>query len=194
MALRLEGFVDRRGEYAALNCNCASAPNSDWTLDALALVLHSSVIAFVYKQYFDGLRMSGGYLPFQAPQLRIVPVPKITKTAAKRLDTLGRLRALATGPQVGEAVRTFLADLSDACVMECYFREHMAELDLLFLDDLTPHMGAYEAEASEAKQREFLTHLHSTLNAPSSQIRNRLLRLSADSPELLAVIKTEGKV
>ena len=28
----------------------------------------------------------------------------------------------------------FLEDLIDACVMECYFREHMAERDLLFHD------------------------------------------------------------
>jgi hypothetical protein len=27
---------------------------------------------------------------------------------------------------------TFLEDLIDACVMECYFRAHMAERDLLF--------------------------------------------------------------
>ena len=36
------------------------------------------------------------------------------------------------------------------------------------------------------------THLHQTLNAPSHPIRNRLLRLTADSPDLLAIIKQEG--
>jgi adenine-specific DNA-methyltransferase len=35
--------------------------------------------------------------------------------------------------------------------------------------------------------------LHDKLNAPSSKIRNRLLRISADSPDLLAVIKEGGK-
>jgi hypothetical protein len=40
----------------------------------------------------------------------------------------------------------------------------------------------------------FLSHLHQTLNAPSHPIRNRLLRLTADSPDLLAIIKQEGKV
>ncbi len=194
MALRLEGFVDRQGEYAALNCNCASAPTSGWTLDSLAVVLHSTVIAFAYKQYFNGLRMSSGYLPFQAPQLRIIPVPKINKSVAVRLDALGRLRALATSPQIDNTVRAFLADLSDACVMECYFREHMAERSLLFLDDLAEHLSAYDSNESEAKQCEFLTELYRTLNTPSSKIRNRLLRLTADSPELLAIIKEEGKV
>jgi len=31
----------------------------------------------------------------------------------------------------------------DACVMKCYFREHMAERDLLFHDTLKPHLAAY---------------------------------------------------
>ena len=88
---------------------------------------------------------------------------------------------------------SFLEDLIDACVMECYFREHMAERDLLFHDTLAPHLAAYAPEASESQQRDFLTHLHQTLNAPSHPIRNRLLRLTADSPDLLAIIKQEGR-
>lgn len=192
MALGFEGFVDQQGEYAALNCNCASEPSNNWTLDAIALVLHSRVVAFAYKQYFDGLRMSGGYLPFQAPQLKIVPVPKIQNSAARVLDALGRLRAIFADAEVDSSVRTFLGDLSDACVMECYFRDHMAERELLFLDDLAPHLAAYKPEAPQAQQREFTIQLYRTLNESSSKIRNRLLRIPADSPDLLAVIQREG--
>lgn len=78
--------------------------------------------------------------------------------------------------------------------MECYFREHMAGRDLLFHDLVAPHLAAYDPAASEAQQRGFLEHLCQTLNAPSHAIRNRLLRLTADSPDLLAVIKQEGRV
>lgn len=88
----------------------------------------------------------------------------------------------------------FLEDLIDACVMESYFREHMAERDLLFHDTVVPQLAAYAPEASTAQQRDSLTHFHQTLNAPSHPIRNRLLRLSADTPNLLAIIKQEGKV
>ena len=70
---------------------------------------------------------------------------------------------------------------------------YMAKRDLLFHDTVAPHLAAYEPEASEAQQRDFLTHLHATLNAPSPPIRNRLLRLTADSPDLLSIIKQEGK-
>lgn len=37
-------------------------------------------------------------------------------------------------------------------------------------------------------------HLHQTLNASNHPVRNRLLRITTDSPELLAVIKQEGAV
>lgn len=193
MALGFEGFVDRDGEYAALNCNSISNPSKNWTLDAVALVLHSSIVAFAYKQYFDGLRMSGGYLPFQAPQLKIIPLPKIQVRASGVLDALGRLRSIAADVEVETPARMFLTDISDACVMECYFREHMAERDLLFLDELAPHLADYNPDAPESQQREFIVQLHVKLNTPSSKIRNRLLRISADSPDLLAVIKEGGR-
>lgn len=48
--------------------------------------------------------------------------------------------------------------------------------------------------ASAAQQRAFLTHLHVPLNAPSHPVHNRLLHLTADSPDLLAIIKHEGRV
>ncbi|WFF82238.1 Eco57I restriction-modification methylase domain-containing protein [Delftia tsuruhatensis] len=194
MALGFEGFVDREGEYAALNCNCASEPSGHWTLDSIAVVLHSNTVAFAYKQYFDGLRMSGGYLPFQAPQLKIIPMPRIKESSVGVLSVLGRLRAIALDIDADSSVRRFLADISDACVMECYFHDHMAERDLLFLDDLAPHLAAYNPDASESQQREFIEQIYRKLNAPDSTIRNRLLRISADSPDLLAVIQREGKV
>ena len=83
--------------------------------------------------------------------------------------------------------------LIDACVMESYFREHMAERDLLFHDTVAPHLAAYAPEASAALQRDYLTLLHQTLNAPSHPIPIRN-RLTAASPDLLAIIKQEGRV
>jgi hypothetical protein len=88
----------------------------------------------------------------------------------------------------------FLEDLIDACVMECYFRDHMAERDLLFHDTVAPHLAAYNPNASAAQRSDFLARLHLTLSAPNHPIRNRLDRITTGSPELLAVIKKEGNV
>jgi adenine-specific DNA-methyltransferase len=159
----------------------------------LSGVLNSSVVRYWlrYRGNMQGLN-------FQidaAPLLRI-PIPK---EPASKQSMFGAIVALIQfGHQEGEsssiAAADFLEDLIDACVMESYFREHMAERDLLFHDTVAPHLAAYAPEASAAQQRDFLTHLHQTLNAPSHPIRNRLLRLTADSPDLLAVIKAEGRV
>ena len=92
-----------------------------------------------------------------------------------------------------QAAAQFLEDLIDACVMECYFQDHMAERDLLFLDELEEALAGYDPSAGEAKHVAFLETFYRTLNAPESPIRNRLLRLTADSPDLLAIIKEEGK-
>jgi hypothetical protein len=70
----------------------------------------------------------------------------------------------------------------------------MAERDLLFHGAMAPHLAAYDPEASAAQQRKFLDLLYQTLNAPSHPIHKRLLRLATDSPDLLAIIKQEGKV
>ena len=70
----------------------------------------------------------------------------------------------------------------------------MTERDLLFHDTVDPHLAAYAPETSAAQQRDYLTHLLQTLNAPSHPIRNRRLRLTADNPDLIATIKQEGKV
>ncbi len=56
-----------------------------------------------------------------------------------------------------------------------------------------PRAGMVRTVGAVEVQGGFLTH-HQTLNAPSHPIRHRLLRLTADSPDLLAVIKQEGKV
>jgi hypothetical protein len=57
-----------------------------------------------------------------------------------------------------------------------------------------PWAGICRTVGAEETRRDFLTHLHQTLNAPSHPVRNRLIRLTADSPDLLAIIKQEGMV
>jgi hypothetical protein len=71
---------DIMGEFASTNTNFVYSPNSQYSLDFLALYLNSKLMDFFYKQLFSGLSMFGSF-QFQAPQLRILPIPKISKTA-----------------------------------------------------------------------------------------------------------------
>ncbi len=153
---------------------------------AVLAVLNSRLMDWCFRKTSTNNHV-GGYeleaLPFPA---NIPPQAETTLTAV--VDCL--LAAVQLGEEVASA---FFDTLMDACVLELYFRDHMAERDLLFLDDIASHLAAFNPSALEPQQREFITQLHRTLNAPASNIRNRLLRISADSPDLLGVILREGK-
>jgi hypothetical protein len=138
--------------------------------------------------------MQGLNFQLDAGPLQRIPLVAAPEKAQAMIGTLLEVIQFAcksSSSSIAPAA-TFLQDVSDACVMECYFREHMTERNLLFLDDLAPHLTKFDATASNVKQTEFLENLYRTLNASESPTRNRLLRLTADSPDLLAVIKNEG--
>lgn len=73
MSLRLEGIFDEKGEYASINTNCLHSIK----VSPLKLMgwIHSKLFNYIYECYFEGLRMSGNYLPFTAPYLSCMCVP-----------------------------------------------------------------------------------------------------------------------
>lgn len=77
MALRCEAFADEAGTCAGLNVNAVYAPRDGYTLRFLLGYMHSDAAAFAHRLFFKGLAMSGGYLPFQAPHLRVMPIPDL---------------------------------------------------------------------------------------------------------------------
>ncbi|MEX5450153.1 Eco57I restriction-modification methylase domain-containing protein [Stutzerimonas stutzeri] len=179
--------------YFGLGSNVVIGGKGHFGLAALSALLNSSVGCwwFVTNSKKRGIGVDVG-----VDRLRQFPLPTygaglVVVESLVKLIIVGSSINLSS--DVKAAVR-FIGDVIDACVMECYFRDHMAERDLFFLDDLAPHLAAYKPDAPEAQQREFITQLYRTLNEPTSKIRNRLLRISADSPDLLAIIKEEGKV
>lgn len=162
-------------------------PPTGYSAHVLVALLNASVSGFYMKHSAQTSGM--GVTRWFKEHVAEIPIPNLSQANQTVLDSLAKCRMQSESGAAG-----FLEDLIDACVMECYFREHMAERDLLFLDDLTPLLSAYDPSASESQQREYIAQLYRTLNAPRAKIRNRLLRISADSPDLLAVIKEEGAV
>ena len=76
--------------------------------------------------------------------------------------------------------------------MECYFRDHMAERDLLFQDTVAGTLQDYDPDASETEQVNYLETVHQGLIA--AKIPERIARIPQASPDLLAVILNEAKV
>ena len=154
-------------------------------------ILNSSVVKFYYRT--TSLEEGRTFSQIDIDMLDEIPVAM--PCSAREEVVAKAVRLVIAAQKMGEtAVQQFLEDLIDACVMECYFRDHMAERDLLFHDILSSHLATYSPEASKVQQRDFLTNLYQTLNASKHPIRNRLLRLTSDSPDLLAVIKREEQV
>ena len=92
MALRIEAFVDREGNYASMNTNFALELSGGARVQFLGAVCNSRLLSWVYEQYFGALRMSGGYYQFQAPQLKVLPMRRIS------FDTPGEARRAPTFP------------------------------------------------------------------------------------------------
>jgi hypothetical protein len=177
--------------YFGLGSNVVVGGKGPFTLKVLTALLNSSVGAW---WFLTNSKKRGVGVDVGVDRLRQFPLPNFTSG----LDIIEKLTELVIAGtslspvQDADAALQFSDDLIDACVMECYFHEHMSERDLLFLDDLVPYLSAYSPSASDSKHYELMSQLYHTLNAPSSKIRNRLLRISADSPDLLASIKKEA--
>lgn len=67
-----EVFVDEFGDYAALNVNFMFVGGDKAFF--IAAQLNSLIGDWLYRQLFAALAMSGGYLQYQAPQIRAWPV------------------------------------------------------------------------------------------------------------------------
>lgn len=192
IAQQMPFYLDEKDGFF-FNNTCWMMNSDTESLHYLTAVFNSYLFRCCFRDNFP--EYSGNAYRLFAIFFDKIPIKKPTAAEVslfERLVPLIQFAKAEAGASPGAAA--FLEDLIDACVMESYFHEHMAKRDLLFHDTVAPHLAAYAPEASAAQQRDYLTHLHQTLNAPSHPIRNRLLRLTADSPDLLAIIKAEGRV
>ena len=74
VASYLEVFPDLKGDFASVDTNFFYDSSDDLRL--YAALLSSEPVRFLYTALFGALRMRGGDFQFQAPQLRLIPIPK----------------------------------------------------------------------------------------------------------------------
>ncbi len=85
MAKTCEAVIDHDGEFASLNTNCFHSPHRGVSLSYIGAVCNSRMFMFLYDLFFGALRMSGGYYQFQAPQLRVIPIPRASEKDQKAI-------------------------------------------------------------------------------------------------------------
>ena len=190
MTKYLPFYLDAGDEYLTNDKGFIINSDQDY-LAYLTALLNSSLFRGSFRDNFPELM--GNTYEVRKILIEKIPIKKPTSAEAALFAKLVPLIQFSKAYEQPAAYQ-FLEDLIDACVMECYFRDHMAECDLLLQDQLAPTLATYEPDASASAQLTFLESFINTHNAPSAKVRNQLLRLTADSPDLLAIIKTEGQV
>ena len=113
----------------------------------------------------------------------LVPMVQTTKAESQNSDKL-ELKSTAV----------FLEEVIDACVMEVYFADHMAERRLGIMAHVTLLLQDFDATAPPAQQVALAQQFYAQANDSKHPIRNILIRIPVDSPDLLAVIQREGAV
>ncbi len=164
------------------------------SLAYLTAFLNSSLFRCCFRDNFPELM--GNTYEVRKIFVDEIPVKKPGNKPVALFDRLVSMIQAAKKSDAGDAVAQaqFLEDLIDACIMEVYFPEHMAERDLRFMEDTRRLLGEVPFGADEQTACEAALAFTAKAKAPDHPIRNRLIRLTADSPDLLAVIKAEGAV
>ena len=78
IGLQCEAFYDKYSEFASINTNCIYNFSKSYLPEYIVCWLNSKLYNFTFECLFDGLRMSGGYLLFSAPNLKNTKIKKIS--------------------------------------------------------------------------------------------------------------------
>ena len=70
IGLSCEAFYDKDGKYASIDTNCIHSFKDDFIPEYVLCWLNSKLYNYMFECLFDGLRMSGGYLLYSAPNLK----------------------------------------------------------------------------------------------------------------------------
>ncbi|MFT4249939.1 MAG: Eco57I restriction-modification methylase domain-containing protein [Candidatus Woesearchaeota archaeon] len=104
IGLRCEGFYDSEGEYSSINTNCIHSFNDKFLPEYVLSWLNSNLYNYLFECFFDGLRMSGGYLLYSSPNLRSTYIKEIPLSEQKRYVVLANKAA--------EYTNSFTEDMS----------------------------------------------------------------------------------
>ncbi len=192
--------IDRHGEFYTTTTLYGYIKKPDvWeSYEYWLALLNSSVLWFYLKN--SGSVLANGYFRYKPAYLQNFPVPDPSPDQERTISVLADMALVAgnhravTSTQESQGLFHFLDDLIDMCIFELYFPEHMREKSLLVIDDIASLMQNYAPDMQDPEKRKMATRFYEVANAPEHPIRNRLLRLTADSPDLFAVIKEEGTV
>jgi hypothetical protein len=163
-------------------------------------VLNSSLFRCCFRDNFPELL--GNTYEVRKVFVNKIPIKKSDATTVTLFETLvdyiRLVKVSAKQPTSNgmppAVIAAFLEELIDACVMEIYFADHMAEKKIAVIDKVCQAIKPLPRTASDSAKWKQAQSFYDVVNAPKHPIRNRLMRIPIDSHDLLRVIKEEGKV
>lgn len=199
MTKYLPFYYDQQG-YFFLNDKAFIMTSESESLLYLTAVLNSSLFRCCFRDNFPELL--GNTYEVRKVFMDKIPIKKSDVTTVTLLETLvyyiqfakgctNQTTSNGTSPAV---IAAFLEELIDACVMEIYFADHMVEQRLSVIAEVRNAFKPLLKTATDSARWQQLQSFYKTVNAPKHPIRNRLMRIPIDSPDLLRVIKEEGRV
>ena len=88
LSKRLVATLDAKGEYASADTVFVFDFKEPWSMYVVAGILNSSFMDNVYRTQFAGLNLPGEWYQFQAPQIRLLPLPDVNNQTMKYLETI----------------------------------------------------------------------------------------------------------
>ncbi len=180
-----EVCIDTHGGVAGVNVNFIVDAHAN--LAALLGILNSKLMSYIYREYFAALTMQRAYAQFQAPQLRILPIPGLS--GAIEHEDLNALLKRSLGLDFPLAVDGL--ERAEAFI-ETWTKERFGPIAahppltmdvLAFMASLATHLHQRKMEES----RIFLDWVQSPagMGIDISSLRNRdTIRRFADDPQL----------
>jgi hypothetical protein len=144
--------------------------------------------------------MAGGYLRFDVPYLKQIPIPNINNILIKLTDFL-------LFKAKDKIVDNIIDNVVDAAVFNLYFPDHMKERGIDVLDfverDINEVMQQYPSavgispkvekfwkfeQLSDSKKEQVIEQLHQKWTDPDNEVVKRMAMFKEKSPEILKPI------
>jgi hypothetical protein len=191
-------FYFDQNDHFFCNQKCFIITSEEENLLALTAILNSNLFRCCFKDDFPELL--GNSYELSKIFFDKIPIKKPTTAQVVLFEALVLMvQAAKSESQKSDStdlksIAVFIEEVIDACVMEVYFADHMAERNLGIMAQVTPLVQGFNAATPSAKKVAAAQQFYAQANDSKHPIRNTLIRIPVDSQDLLAVIQREGAV
>jgi len=179
-------FYYDREDHFFINDKAFIITSDSESLPSLIAVLNSSLFRCCFRDNFPELL--GNTYEVRKVFVNKIPIKKPSNSDAMMFEKLVAMVQLAKKEEL-DVPAAFIEEVIDACVMELYFPEEAATKNLRFIEPVSALLKPMTSVSKESIEAFF-----SIANDSKHAIRNQLIRLTVDSPDLFAIIKREGTV